>query len=256
MSYLILADKNGEFDRRDLLEPMTIGRAMDCNIVVRDILLSRKHCRVEPFNGRWVISDLGSKNGTRIGNEVITRHVLSDGDVIRMGKTQLCFREGPYVPPPKDSPKRRDSRPMDPKEALEGTVSGFQYFDMEEDSRKSGFPIPKPKPADPASYRQEEVHSMVTQISSSSWDLALTEPDAKLQPTPTTPAVVAKRQQEIQQAKTGNGKSVEPPPAQPYQRGRNPNHRGVIPRWLAWTYVMIVFTLICACVGIILARSM
>jgi pSer/pThr/pTyr-binding forkhead associated (FHA) protein len=252
MPYLILADKNGEFDRRELRDAIVIGRSLDCQICVRDILLSRHHCRLEPFDNRWVASDLGSKNGTRIGNEVITRHVLSDGDVIRMGKIQVCFFSGAFVPAPKGTTRRRDVRPTDPKEDLAGTVSGFQYFDMEEDSRISGFPIPKPKPADPASYRQDNVHSMVTQISSSQWDLALSEPDLQNKPAPKAPREVVQRQKAIQQSRTS---ILSIPDEKPVIRSTTPNRRAHIPRWLAWTYVLLAITLAAAALGIIFVKS-
>lgn len=180
MPYLILADRDGEFDRRDLGgEAMVIGRALECDICIRDILLSRKHCRIEPFHDRWVVSDLGSKNGTHVGSELVTRHVLSDGDVIRIGRSQVCYKEGKFVPLRSTRP-RRDVRPADPIEALQGTVCGFQVFDMEEDSRLSGFPVPRPRPAEPASYRAGEASAMVAELTSSAWDLMLSEPDVAL----------------------------------------------------------------------------
>jgi predicted component of type VI protein secretion system len=172
MPYLILSDRRGEFDRRDLREPLVVGRALDCDICIRDILLSRKHCRIERFHDRWVVVDLGSKNGTKLDNESITRHVLRDGDVIRIGRAQLCFHAGPFVPMRSNAP-RRDTRPADPIEALAGTVCGFQVFDMEEDSRVSGFPIPRPRPAEPVSLRHDAVRSIVMDLASTTWDTKL-----------------------------------------------------------------------------------
>lgn len=243
MPYVILADKLGEFLRRELRDATVIGRAVDCDIVVRDILLSRHHCRLEPFNGRWVAVDMGSKNGSRIGQEPLTKHVLSDGDVIRMGKVQICFRDGPFVPAPQES-KSRETRAEDPQEALAGTVMGFQYFDMEEDSKISGFPIPKPKPAEPKSYQQDDVHSIVTQMSSSSWDLALSEPDVEggapaksKTKTPVKPAPpVLKRQKAIEQERAGTLNIFETPP--PVVRDPSPDESATIPGWLAWMFVL------------------
>lgn len=251
MPYVILADKLGEFLRRELREATVIGRAVDCDIVVRDILLSRHHCRLEPFNGRWVAVDMGSKNGSRIGQEALTKHVLSDGDVLRMGKIQICFRDGPFVPAPQES-KSRETRAEDPQEALAGTVLGFQYFDMEEDSKVSGFPIPKPKPAEPASFRQEEVHSIVTQMTSSSWDLALSEPDIEgNSPTPAAaktkaapekaPPPVLKRQKAIQQERAGTINIFEPAPAA--IRDPSPDQSAAVPGWVAWGYLLLALAL-------------
>lgn len=246
MPYLILADKLGEFLRRELRDATVIGRAVDCDVVVRDILLSRHHCRIEPFNGRWVAVDMGSKNGSRVGGEPLTKHVLSDGDVIQMGKVQVCFRDGPFAPAPQES-RSRETRAEDPQEALAGTVLGFQYFDMEEDSKVSGFPIPKPKPAEPKSYQQDEVHSIVTQMSSSSWDLALSEPDveggapakakAKAKAPEKAPPPVLKRQKAIEKERTGPINIFEPPP--PVVRDPSPDESATISGWMAWIFVLV-----------------
>lgn len=182
MAYIILADRHSEIDRVALIddEPVTIGRSPECAVQVRDPLLSRQHCRLEPFgDGRWLLIDLDSRNGTFVGTgeeaTAISRHLLEDGDVVRFGRSRLCFRRGPFVPPPGDDEHRkRGTRPADPHEALAGTVTGFVLEqDMEEESRISGFPIPKPQPAEPRAYRFDRVGAMVAQLASSSWDTAL-----------------------------------------------------------------------------------
>ncbi|HVT90841.1 MAG TPA: FHA domain-containing protein [Tepidisphaeraceae bacterium] len=255
MPYVILADKNGEFDRRELRDAITIGRSLDCQICIRDILLSRHHCRLEPFNNRWVATDMGSKNGTRVGQETITRHILSDGDVLRMGKIQVCFQAGAFVPAPKGSVRKREVRPADPKEDLAGTVAGFQYFDMEEDSRVSGFPIPKPKPADPASYRQGDAHTMVTQMSSSQWDLALSEPDLRIKAAPDTPREVIERQKSIQAVRSGVAVKTAPIETQPVVRSTSPERRSRIPKWMALSFILLAVAVAMAALGIIFRYS-
>jgi predicted component of type VI protein secretion system len=172
MAYLILSDRRGEFDRRELRETLVVGRALDCDICIRDIMLSRKHCRIERFHDRWIVVDLDSKNGTKLDGESVTRHVLRDGDVVRIGRSQICFHTGPFVPVHSSVP-RRTQRPADPIEAMAGTVCGFQVFDMEEDSKLSGFPIPRPRPAEPVSFRHDAVHSIVTDLASTTWDTKL-----------------------------------------------------------------------------------
>jgi predicted component of type VI protein secretion system len=173
MPYIILADKNQEIDRRELSDAVTIGRSPECGIQVRDALLSRQHCRLEPIGSTWVLTDLNSRNGTLIHGERITQHVLEEGEVIRIGRVRLCFRAGAFVPASQTTYSKM-MRPSDPVEALSGTVMGFVVtdVDMEEESRISGFPIPKPQPAEPASYQRDQVHAMVAQMSSKSWDSA------------------------------------------------------------------------------------
>ena len=174
MPYIILADKDAEIDRRELSEAVTVGRSLECGIQVRDALLSRQHCRLEPIGTTWVLTDLNSRNGTFLNHEKITQHVMEEGDVLRIGRVRLCFRAGPFVPAPPQTTYSKMMRPSDPVEALSGTVMGFVMteVDMEEESRISGFPIPKPQPAEPAAYKRDKVHAMVAQMASTSWDSA------------------------------------------------------------------------------------
>jgi predicted component of type VI protein secretion system len=140
---------------------------------VRDALLSRQHCRLAPVGSTWVLTDLNSRNGTFLPDgERITQHVLEEGDVIRIGRVRLCFRAGPFVAAPTKTTYSKMMRPSDPVEALAGTVMGFvlNESDMEEESRVSGFPIPKPQPAEPAAYKRDQVHAMVAHMASRSWD--------------------------------------------------------------------------------------
>src|SRR5690242_9859543 len=133
MPYLILADRHAEIDRVELFDDaVTIGRSPECAVQVRDAMLSRQHCRIEPrADGRWVLVDLGSRNGSHLvveeASTAVSRHLLEDGDVVRIGRSRVCFRAGPFVPPAPDAQPqpRRGARPADPHEALAGTVTGF-----------------------------------------------------------------------------------------------------------------------------------
>jgi len=178
MPYIVLAEKDREIDRRELTAPVVLGRSPECDISVRDILLSRRHCALEPFGAYWVIADLGSKNGTWLKGHRITRHVLAEGEVLRLGKIQLCFRAGAFIPAPPAEAKPAGTRAADPKEALAGTVAGFRF---EEDEAKldqqvvKSFPRPKPRPVAPKSYAGDQVSAMLADIVSSSWDNVLAD---------------------------------------------------------------------------------
>src|SRR5262249_2200237 len=63
--------------------------------VTGDPLMSRLHALLECIGGAWVLSDDGlSSNGTFCNDERLRRRRLEDGDVIRMGRTLLVFRDG------------------------------------------------------------------------------------------------------------------------------------------------------------------
>lgn len=72
----------------------TIGRLPACEIVVSDPGASRQHARIERRDADYVLSDLGSTNGTLVNGEPATLHVLTDGDRITIGSTVLEFRRG------------------------------------------------------------------------------------------------------------------------------------------------------------------
>ncbi len=70
---------------------LTIGRAGDNAVVLaRDDFASAQHARVEAQrDGLWVI-DLGSTNGTFVnGDRIDGRRRLRDGDVVKVGDTEL-----------------------------------------------------------------------------------------------------------------------------------------------------------------------
>jgi pSer/pThr/pTyr-binding forkhead associated (FHA) protein len=174
MPFLVATFRDEEVTRRELTGPLVIGRSPDCDIVVRDILLSRRHCRLGLDEGteKWTVQDLGSKNGTWINGEQVQFAVLKDGTSVRIGKTTIRFYTGNLKPAaaPKKPQDNNRRRPADPFEALAGTVSGFEFkFDAPERDI-SRLPTPAPQPADPASYQNEDVYSLLTEIASSSWD--------------------------------------------------------------------------------------
>lgn len=69
-----------------------IGRESTCDIVVPDINVSRTHAELRYEQpGVWVLTDLGSTNGTAVNGRQITSQVLQGGETIVMGMTSLQF---------------------------------------------------------------------------------------------------------------------------------------------------------------------
>jgi pSer/pThr/pTyr-binding forkhead associated (FHA) protein len=60
--------------------------------VLTDPGVSRTHAELRRENGRWVIADRGSTNGTRVNDASIETWVLGEGDRIKVGSTVLEFR--------------------------------------------------------------------------------------------------------------------------------------------------------------------
>jgi sigma-B regulation protein RsbU (phosphoserine phosphatase) len=74
-------------------DPVSIGRASECTIPIKDRYLSRKHAEIVMNDGLWVLKDCGSANGTFLNGSKVDRDcVLKTGDRIRLGDTELLFR--------------------------------------------------------------------------------------------------------------------------------------------------------------------
>lgn len=79
---------------------VVIGRDPSCDIVIPDTDVSRNHCALEQRDGAWFVSDLGSTNGTRVGDaralaEGVTP--IRSGDHLRIGGVVFKFFDGSNV---------------------------------------------------------------------------------------------------------------------------------------------------------------
>lgn len=84
-----IVDLEGDSDR------LSVGRAPQNDIDLQwDTEVSRLHAELERIGGEWTASDDGlSRNGTFVnGTRISGRHRLRDGDVLRVGRTQIAFR--------------------------------------------------------------------------------------------------------------------------------------------------------------------
>ncbi|MGP5072297.1 FHA domain-containing protein FhaB/FipA [Arthrobacter rhombi] len=73
--------------------PILLGRAQEATLVLEDDYASGRHARLFPQGSRWFIEDLGSTNGTYLGEHQLTRAQPVDiGQPIRIGKTVMELR--------------------------------------------------------------------------------------------------------------------------------------------------------------------
>src|SRR6185437_14988945 len=80
--------------RRLLLPPQggVVGRSRDCDVVLEDSGISRRHAELRPTPDGWEIEDLGSTNGIVVnGLQVSGRQPLRGGDRIEFGSTEAVF---------------------------------------------------------------------------------------------------------------------------------------------------------------------
>ena len=69
-----------------------LGRAPDNHIVVNDKQVSRRHAVIKREGMNYVLEDVGTSNGTYVNQQRIRRHMLAQGDIIRLGQTVFTYR--------------------------------------------------------------------------------------------------------------------------------------------------------------------
>ena len=72
-------------------QPITIGRTPDNMLALDHKSVSRLHARGEPHGAGFVLVDLGSHNGTRVGDKLISKHALQPGQVVGFGEILVKF---------------------------------------------------------------------------------------------------------------------------------------------------------------------
>jgi pSer/pThr/pTyr-binding forkhead associated (FHA) protein len=73
--------------------PVLIGRANDSTLVLEDDYASTRHARISLQDGRWVVEDLGSTNGTYLDRGKVSGPTpVPLGVPIRIGRTSLELR--------------------------------------------------------------------------------------------------------------------------------------------------------------------
>ena len=75
---------------------ITIGRELDNDIVIGDVLASRRHARLVPIAQRMQLQDISS-NGTFVNGQRITDTYLSENDIVTIGNVDMVFADGALV---------------------------------------------------------------------------------------------------------------------------------------------------------------
>ncbi|MBK7950455.1 MAG: FHA domain-containing protein [Deltaproteobacteria bacterium] len=74
-------------------EEFFIGRGAECRVRFYDPLVSRKHARVYPDDGIWMIEDLGSRNGTQLDAHRIEKPMaLAEAAMLRINEAGPTLR--------------------------------------------------------------------------------------------------------------------------------------------------------------------
>jgi pSer/pThr/pTyr-binding forkhead associated (FHA) protein len=92
---VLVVDGDNLGERAELsAAPILIGRGSDAAIRLDDDYVSTRHARIAASGDQWFVEDLGSTNGTYIGNARITQPTtLTIGTQVRVGKTVIELRK-------------------------------------------------------------------------------------------------------------------------------------------------------------------
>jgi hypothetical protein len=99
----------------------TIGRDQRCDLYIADMTVSRLHARLDRGADGWMLSDLGSSNGTRVNGWRLRSPVLvRAGDTITFGSAVFVLQSGQGPQPgqgprPEERPRPEEGEPGHPE---------------------------------------------------------------------------------------------------------------------------------------------
>lgn len=96
-AWLVAARGGGltQGERFDLIGGLSIGRSQEADLQIEDRYASGLHARIFSRDGRSYVEDMRSTNGTELNGAPLRGEAeLMDGDVVRIGDTELRFEGG------------------------------------------------------------------------------------------------------------------------------------------------------------------
>lgn len=150
------------------LEKMVLGRHPDCNIVVDNAAVSRRHAQFLENHGTYYVEDLHSRNGTLVnGQRIDGRTEMHDTDVVKVCDVLFRFHTGA---PPNISPTSV-ARSAETQTIENETVRGLKSEELP--------PTPEPLPVNNGDSHSSVISSL--DASSSATQISLNvRPEAKL----------------------------------------------------------------------------
>lgn len=87
---------------------LTLGRSEQRDVILNDLAASRLHAEILHLQGQFWLKDPGSANGVFVNGELVRERALRDGDVLRIGSTELRFRQSQAESPDEDAAERTE----------------------------------------------------------------------------------------------------------------------------------------------------
>jgi Nif-specific regulatory protein len=105
--------------------PVVIGRQAGATLKIGNASVSRRHAVIEKEGDRFVIADLGSRNGTFVNDMPVRRRELQHGDRVRIGESQFFF-----LYEDTDEPQRTSEIRFDDSEVVSGATVRMTYGEV------------------------------------------------------------------------------------------------------------------------------
>ena len=141
-------------------ERAVVGRAEECEVVLVDRSISRKHALFARGEGGWFVQDLGSTNGVTRHGKRAERFELADGDEFKVGDLAVRFRLVPavaeeleFVSAPLAAPSPKPALALRPSPPRAAPAAATTEDEIELDDAPA--PVKAPPSAAPGSATRE-----------------------------------------------------------------------------------------------------
>ncbi len=100
MGFLLTIAEGKEAGREFVFEQpsVTIGRTSECDVILYDPGVSRRHARIFAEGAGYFVEDMGSSNGTKVNGSVVQKAKLNQGDAISLGPVVFNFAPVEHEP--------------------------------------------------------------------------------------------------------------------------------------------------------------
>lgn len=89
----------------ELGDDQTLGRDASADVLIDHPTVSRRHARIVRTPSGWILTELGSRNGTKVnGKRLLGLTRLKPGDRIRLGRVTIDFLDAVSADDPSDAP--------------------------------------------------------------------------------------------------------------------------------------------------------
>ncbi len=184
MPVIILKFKDSEISSHPLQKgkTLTIGRRKSNDVVIENLAVSGHHAKIDSVGDGYVLTDLQSKNGSFVNEQLVASHWLENGDVINIGKHTLEFNY-----------QNGESQEEDRYKAMDKTMlmeTPRHRSMVSKNAAKPGLPTPAVPPVKSVATLQQPV-GILSYLTGGEGEISLTKKLMKMGKDPSSDIVVS-----------------------------------------------------------------